>query len=179
MSSDPKTIADELERSMGARRERMSFDMTRTFSLDSSAFEAGMLRVIQRAMPEAVRRALSEAAGQCLNDAINKNPKVPLRQGTLRGSGTWHVNGKLQGIAPNIGGEPTPMTEPTGETIGSSEFLATIGFNTPYAAHLHEHPEFEFKQTDPTTGGKYLESKLVTYGRDYVRIVAEKLRNAS
>lgn len=58
-------------------------------------------------------------------------PGVPLDIGTLR-----------------LSGQVVTATDP--------EEGSGVVFDTPYAARLHEHPEFNFQT--PGTGGKYLEN---------------------
>lgn len=72
----------------------------------------------------------NQAAERLLALAIPRTPLAP-DGGTLRGSG--HVE---------------KATDP--------EEGAGVVFDTPYAARLHEHPEYNF--SEPGTGGKYLEN---------------------
>lgn len=62
---------------------------------------------------------------------------VPFDEGTLAGSGT---------------------VEPATDV----EEGAAIVYDTPYAARLHEHPEFNFsKDSNPSAEGKWLENAIV------------------
>lgn len=72
-------------------------------------------------------------------------PRVPLDLGTLRGSG-----------------QVVPATDP--------EEGAGVVFDTPYAARLHEHPEFNFQE--PGTGAKYVENPALESRRELGAIIA-------
>lgn len=62
----------------------------------------------------------------------------------------------------------------TTERVSSREHL--VGYNTPYAARLHEHPEYHFKKGRK---GKYLEdpikNNMSTLGRYFTNEVKESL----
>lgn len=72
-------------------------------------------------------------------------PNVPLRDGTLRGTGAV-----------------VPASDP--------EEGAAVTFDTPYAARLHEHPEFTF--SEPGTGGKYVENPAMENSAQLGAIIA-------
>lgn len=74
-----------------------------------------------------VTRGQTIAAERLLTLSI---PRTPLNDSPLRSSGTV-----------------VPATTP--------DDGAQVVFDTPYAAKLHEHPEYNFQE--PGTGGKYLE----------------------
>jgi len=79
----------------------------------------------------AVKFALEEAGGDLLKESVKI---VPHDVGTLEGSGKVS---KVQGSGNLM-------------EIG-------VGYNTPYAARLHEHPEYRFQKG---RRGKYLETPL-------------------
>jgi hypothetical protein len=85
------------------------------------------------------------------------------------------VQNTFIGDSSNIPGalQGTPATS-LQETPQPGELQAVVGFNTPYAAHLHEHPEYNFKEEG--AGGKYIESKINTFKEDYVAVVAESIK---
>ena len=72
-------------------------------------------------------------------------PVTPLRDGPLRGSGAV-----IPAVDPDEG--------------------AAVTFDTPYAARLHEHPEYTFNE--PGTGGKYLENPAMENSRELGQIIA-------
>lgn len=73
---------------------------------------------------------------------------VPLDLGTLLGSGTVD-----------------PATDP--------EEGAAVVYDTPYAARLHEHPEFNFQNGRK---GKYLEDPALENRAELIEIVAETVQ---
>jgi len=73
---------------------------------------------------------------------------VPLDIGTLLGSGTVD-----------------PATDP--------EDGAAVVYDTPYAARLHEHPEYNFQGGRK---GKYLEDPALEHRAELVEIIAETVR---
>lgn len=51
---------------------------------------------------------------------------------------------------------------------------AAVTFDTPYAARLHEHPEYNF--TEPGTGGKYLENTALQNRAELGKIIGKVVR---
>jgi len=120
--------------------------------MSGASLEIKGVALVRKNMRKATNKLLSgaekgmrRAVGQLLNDCIMKNPTVPHKEGTLRRSGSRKV------------------------IVKSREIVGIVGFNTPYAARLHEHPQFHF--TEPGSGGKYLETKLKNYRRDYFWLI--------
>jgi hypothetical protein len=62
-------------------------------------------------------------------------------------------------------------------TIKGAEFVGVIGFNAPYAARLHEGVGFHF--TEPSSGPKYLESKMIRNQDMYFEIVANTIKEGA
>jgi hypothetical protein len=145
--------------------------MSGAIGVDISDFVTGV-ESVGDAVLRAAERGASKAGMRLLNDATMQIPATPIDEGTLRGSGSVIVNNRLHGTAPKTGGDPTPATEDS-EPTQDDAIVAVVGFNTAYAAHLHEHPEFEF--TDSRAGGKYLEKPLHENAEDYEAIVAAEI----
>lgn len=150
-----------------------------SFRFDSSQFEASLQRLVRDVMPDAIKRGLGVAGMQLLNDAALETPTVPHDEGTLRGSGSVLVEGKLVGTSPSPRGKGTPATEDT-TTGRPGQFVAVIGFNTPYAAYLHEGVRLDGTHTvanwtEPSSGAKYLERKLLENRDLYFQIVAGEI----
>ena len=85
--------------------------------------------------------ALTEGMGQAgmmlLNDATMELPTTPMLTGFLRGSGSVFANGKLVGTSPDFGGGGSPATTDE-KPSGKPGVFVRVGFNTVYAAALHE-----------------------------------------
>lgn len=136
-------------------------------------FEQEFSRFV-RAMPQAAEKGLAAAGMLLLRDAVMDVPKVPHDEGTLRGSGSVHVNGKLIATSADQGdGKGTPADADNTPRVPGA-IVATVGFNTPYAARLHEHPEFEF--TEEGTGAKFLEAKAIGNADAYMREAVDVMR---
>lgn len=128
--------------------------------------ERGLNKLFMQTMPKAIEKALGRAGHSLLHDAQFEENTVPLDEGTLRATGSVHVNGKLveggQGSASSAPAPPADIME------------ALVGFNMPYAAKLHEHPEYEFGE--PGSGAGYLRDKLVGNANDYMQEVSSYLQ---
>lgn len=98
----------------------------------------------------ALKQGILKAAEHLLAETI---PKVPLDQGTLRNSG---------GVS---------------QTVENQGLTAIVSFDTPYAARLHEHPEYNFQE--PGTGGKFLENTANEEKSTMGAIIAAEVRRAS
>lgn len=130
------------------------------------------LEELKRAMGYHVRVGLGKAALALLHDAIEDIPKVPLEEGTLRGSGSaWVGNLRLSRT------DPSTIEAPSRDV----PLVATVGFDKPYAAYLHEgirfdgtHPVKHYKE--PGSGPKYLENKANANREKYIGIVVESVR---
>jgi hypothetical protein len=101
--------------------------MSVELKFDLTSLEKGLKKMIKQA-PDIVYDAVDEATTIIGNEA---EAQVPLDKGTLRDS--W----KKEKLPSGVGQE--------------------IGFHTPYAARLHEHPEYKFKNGRKA---KYLEDPI-------------------
>lgn len=134
-------------------------------------FDKKTTKLLKQSFPENLERALGVAMLSLMNDCINEVPTVPLKEGWLRGSVSVFVNNKFSGNKDN--GKTDYMNKDHNGAIPKDSFVGVIGFNAPYAARLHEGIGFKF--TEPSSGAKYLESKLLANRERYLRIVAECL----
>jgi hypothetical protein len=141
------------------------------------------LHMYAAAVNEAALRGGGRAGLMLLNDVQMAMPTVPKDEGTLRGSGTIHVQSKLVKVAENVGGDPTPNIDSV-ETPPPGIIQVTVGFNTPYAAVQHEG---EWKSgplagvqienyTEPCSGAKFIEQKLADGGDDYFEAFIAPIR---
>jgi len=65
----------------------------------------------------------------------------------------------------------------TVERATDPEEGAAIVFDTPYAARLHEHPEYHFsKDSNPNAQGKYLEGAVVENKKELGDIIRKRVR---
>jgi hypothetical protein len=56
--------------------------------------------------------------------------------------------------------------------VEGKKLQAYIGYHTPYAKRLHEHPEYHFRNKRK---GKWLESTLNEYGAAAAQLVADEI----
>lgn len=69
-------------------------------------------------------------------------------------------------------GQVEPATDP--------EEGAGVIFDTPYAARLHEHPEYNFsKKVNPNAQGKYVEEPAVEHRKELGDIIREEVRRGT
>jgi len=147
--------------------------MSMRFQLDTQNFDKKMQRLIKHTIPSLVEKGMGRAMLSLMNDCILEVPTVPLKEGWLRGSGSVFVQNKLVGTSPH--GRPGRAVTAHIEPPRPHTWIGAIGFNTPYAARLHEGLGFTF--TEPSAGPKYLESKLLQHRNDYIAEVADTIRN--
>jgi len=146
------------------------------------------INLADAAVQRGLKRGMGKAVNALLADCVMQVPMVPLDLGTLRGSGSAFVGRELAGTGPPAaepGASPTPeTTSPPFPSVLSGAVVGQVGFNTPYAAHLHEHPEYEFGHTREKrgrppvtgTGGKYLETPMVSNRKKYLGIIAKDIK---
>ena len=141
-------------------------------NFDFSDFNTKFKKITEQVVPELAEDGLGRAMLQLLNDCVMEVPTVPLKEGWLRGSGSIFVQNKLMGIS-SFGKSGKANTEHI-EGINFNQLVGVIGFNTPYASKMHEGVDFHF--TDPSSGAKYLESKLHRNGERYMLIIANTIK---
>ena len=121
------------------------------FTIDLKDFEKKFEQIVNNAIPAAGARGLKKAAAFVLRDAILETPTVPKKQGNLRR--TQQVN------------EPK---------INHGEISVEQGFAADYAGKVHEMPD-TYNFTEPGSGPKYLESKLIKNKEKYMKIAADHI----
>lgn len=62
--------------------------------------------------------------------------------------------------------------------IGRKGISIVFGFNTEYAARLHEAPS-NWNWTEPGSGPKYLQSKLEKNMKKYMKKIADEIKEAT
>lgn len=144
------------------------------FKLDSKDFDDKMRKLIGSVMPEKIEKGIGVAMLDLLNDCIMEVPTVPLREGWLRGSGSIFVQNKFIRTSEGIGeGKPKFANKNYSSFMPKYVYEGVIGFNAPYAARTHEIP---MKFVEPSSGNKYLESKLLTKRAVYVGDIADTIK---
>jgi len=123
-------------------------------TFDSRDFDIKFKRTTDSVIPQAAAQAFREVAPLILADAITKEPRAPHDTGNL-----WRSQ-KVD--APQI---------------TKTEIFIEYGFNAEYAAKVHELPE-KTAWTMPGSGPKYLETKLLMYGKTYFEKIAAKIKAA-
>lgn len=143
----------------------------------SDTFSPAILRFANVGARADAEQALTQAGLMLLRDSIMEQPTVPLDEGTLRGSGSVFVEGVNTYTSQEYaqGGNPDPATMHSKEH-GQDIIECVVGFNTPYASHLHEHPEYNFQEE--SAGGKYLETPWLANGKLYFQMVANAMRRS-
>lgn len=147
-------------------------------------FEGAFLAITGR-MVEGARQGMGLAVNQLMDDAINELNRVPLEEGTLRGSVAAFVDGQRVGVAPNVGGNPTPPTEdPAGAAPNADEIRGTVAFKNEYAAFQHEGQREDGSHkvenySHAGTGTKFLEGKVSGNRDDYLQTVADAATKAA
>ena len=121
--------------------------------MDFSEFNKGFEKYLKKHKTESAA-ALEKVAAFVLADAVNEQPTVPKKTGTLRRS---QAISKAQ--------------------IGRKGISIVFGFNTEYAARLHEAPS-NWNWSEPGSGPKYLQSKLEKNMKKYMKQVAEEIKEA-
>lgn len=145
------------------------------FTLDFKDFDNKFKRVIRKTVPALAERGIAKAGMQLLNDSIMQRPTTPILEGWLRGSGSVFVQNRLIGVSSH--GKQGKANTDHSESIKGNRIAAVVGFNTPYAARLHEGEGLRF--TEPSAGAKFLESKMSRNKGLYMKIVANTIRRGA
>jgi len=137
--------------------------------IDLSGFQKKFKHITETKIPGLINKGLGQAGMQLLRDTVMERPTVPMKEGTLRGSGSIFVDNKLVQVSP-FG----KKGKAAGSCSGMKKDMAMVVFNTEYAARLHEAEGFKF--TEPSSGPKYLESKMIRYGKGYFKLIANIIK---
>jgi hypothetical protein len=143
---------------------------------DTSDFDKKFKELNENTIPGLMEKGMGRAMFNLLNDCVLQRPTVPLKEGWLRGSGSIFVQNKLVAVSSHgkQGKANTELIEP----IESGKFIGVIGFNTPYAAKMHEGIDLKFSKLSIESGAgpKYLESKLQRNRDSYMQEIADTIR---
>ena len=120
-------------------------------------------RIVNQRGAQALRENALDLLGNSIEDA-------PVEEGTLRGSGAAHFEGRRIATSADFGHEGgTPA-----ERVDLPEMTAAVTFNTVYAAVQHERTDF----AHPKGGkAKYLEDNLDANRQQYERNIADAIRD--
>jgi hypothetical protein len=122
-------------------------------TMDFSSFNAGFRDLINTVIPGHAQKGLFQAGALIIRHAITEEPRVPHLTGHL-----WRSQ-KIE------------VLKEDGNFIG-----VAIGFNTDYAAKLHEAPS-GWNWTMPGSGPKYLSSSMVGHRNDAMQKCADYIQS--
>lgn len=155
------------------------------YTFDTKDFDKKFAKLMDKTVPELQERGMGRAMTQLLNDCMMEIPTVPVDEGTLRGSGSIFVQNQL--VATSEGSPKSKKGTPNKdhrEKVLSHQLVGVVGFNTPYASVLHEG--INVKQgyvirnySEPSSGKKFLEKKLLSNGKSYLGEIADTIKEAS
>ena len=126
-----------------------------TFTMDFKIFTPSLIAWVNANQEEAKEGAV-EAFWEMIDDAKWKPPQAPFLIGDL------HASAEIDEVI-----------------IGHTYIQVSGGFNIIYAAKQHEQ---ETSYDKPTTsvvknpGPKFLESKMIEFGKDYIQTVVDKMK---
>jgi len=125
------------------------------FRIDTKDFEEKFLRIVKSVVPNILCREMESTVGpEVIRDCIVEEPTVPKRTGNLR---RRQKIGKAK--------------------VTSGALTLEVGFNTEYASFVHEAPS-NLDWSEPGSGPKFLSSKL-SWNRDkYMKLLADKVKEA-
>lgn len=122
-------------------------------------------------------RVHKKAAGamglQLLNNIVNGSPQEsvvpPKKTGHLRASGSAFVGSELVGDTRNQGGDGSPNL-----SHSDKENIITVGFDTPYAARMHEETwtPGPVSEQSGNVGNKFIEKHLQKDGPELMALYA-------
>jgi len=116
--------------------------------LDTRPFLKEFQKITMQTIPDLARKGLFNAAAELLNDSDRVEPKTPLKEGHLKGSKKIEIS------------------------VGMGETVILAGFNIDYASYVHEMVK-KHAWTEPGSGPKFLESKLLMFKNKYIAIAGE------
>jgi hypothetical protein len=154
----------------------------------SETVTLGLKRFFMTIDPKAREKGLIALGLQLINNSVNGSPnesvRAPIRDGRLRGSGTVFVGSKKVGDTMFLGKGGTPAQSYT----ESNKNVATVGFNTEYAANMHENLQPYGDRFIPgghggrpqsyvaDVGGKFLELHLKADRKELLKLYADIYR---
>lgn len=146
-----------------------------TVSFDSSEFKTKFgLWMSDKLL--AAREGVGEACEELVKDTVEEIPTAPIKNSYLRGSNSVFVDGVIR---PNMldfkYGIPLYKATSSPTSKGTWRVIGEVVFNAPYTAKWHEHWPPTGGFSNPTSGIKFLEKKIVEFNRKYFSIIAHRM----
>lgn len=132
---------------------------------------------LQRKSPESFNKALKKGAIQLLtwmnNSSVKESRKPPIAKGFLRGSSSAFVGNKLVSVFPGSTKGSTPNKSYNGKAT-----TITVGWNTSYAAKMHEWNGGwgKFTEQDGDSGNKWIEKHLSADKKDLMAMIKKEFQ---
>jgi len=158
------------------------------FEFNWADFNKKYLEYITKIAPAAAEKGLFEAISELKNDCDNVAPKTPHLEGNLRGDYTIIIDGITGSKVLEKSGGKGPDHAPSGASAsgrsGVGELIAKLVFRMPYAAKWHEAIDKEWAAgginwSESGVGPKFIEKKLMMFGKKYMAIVAARIKEAT
>jgi hypothetical protein len=156
------------------------------FEIDFSSFDKRFFEYALKTAPAAAEKGMFEALAALKNDADNVTPQTPFLDGNLRGDYTMILEGITQSkLVENSGGKGKDHKKggaKPAERYGAKDIIAKLIFRMPYAAKWHEAVNKKVNWTKTrvsSPGPKYLETKLMAFGKKYFGLVAQRVRETT
>ena len=134
------------------------------FTMDTKDFDISFKKIMEKTIPGAEEEGLMNMAPFIIRDAIVEEPTVPKSKGITKGGTRSATPGHLR--------RSQKIEKPKRR---HKEVSIEIGFNTPYAAKMHEMPA-NTNWSTAGSGPKFLETKLVKNKEKYLKMIAETIR---
>ena len=152
--------------------------MSSEFLIVSNTLAPGLKKYF-KVHDETHEKAAGAMGLQLLNNIVNGSPSEPVvppkKTGHLRASGSTFVGNKLIGDTSNLGGgSPNKSHSDDKNTV-------TVGFDTPYAAWLHENTwtPGPVSEQSGDVGNKYIERHLKADGPELMELYAAIQKKAA
>jgi len=150
------------------------------FELDFSKFNARFLEYALTTAPAAAEKGMWEALRELKADCDNVTPKTPLLEGNLRGDHTLILEGittsKVEEKSGGKGKDHHKGGSKPAERFGALNIIAQLIFRMPYAAKWHEAVNKKVNWSEGGAGPKYVEAKLMAFGKKYMGMVASAIK---
>jgi hypothetical protein len=126
-----------------------------SLTMNTAPFLGRFNALVDGSMMNSAESAMFRVGAMVIKDGIKVQPRAPHKTGRL-----W----RSQQI----------LTDPG---MASTEKSVIVGFNTVYAAYLHECGSPGWRWTLRGSGPKYLSSKLVMFRLKYMRAAADMIKS--